>query len=102
MGDLFFCGDTHGEFQHVIDAVKLHQPVAIIFLGDLQAKRPLEVELEEIIDLTEVWLGSPQKTIWTLSVCQVSNLCFDKQDKAAVLYPTLMQVFSCGPRWLFR
>ena len=39
----------------MIDAVKLHQPVAIIFLGDLQAKRPLEVELEEIIDLTEVW-----------------------------------------------
>ncbi|MFZ6800104.1 metallophosphoesterase family protein [Undibacterium sp. Di24W] len=55
MGDLFFCGDTHGEFQHVIDAVKLHRPVAIIFLGDLQAKRPLEVELEEITDLTEVW-----------------------------------------------
>lgn len=55
MSDLFFCGDTHGEFQHVIDAVKLHRPVAIIFLGDLQAKRPLEVELEEIIDLTEVW-----------------------------------------------
>lgn len=55
MSDLFFCGDTHGEFQHVIDAVKLHRPVAIIFLGDLQAKRPLEVELEEITDLTEVW-----------------------------------------------
>ncbi len=55
MGDLFFCGDTHGEFQHVIDAVKSHRPEAIIFLGDLQARQPLEIELEEILDLTEVW-----------------------------------------------
>lgn len=55
MGDLFFCGDTHGEFQHVIDAVKSHRPEAIIFLGDLQARQPLEIELKEILDLTEIW-----------------------------------------------
>lgn len=55
MSELFFCGDTHGEFQHVIDAVKLHRPAAIIFLGDVQAKRPLQVELQEIIGLIEVW-----------------------------------------------
>ena len=52
MGDLFFCGDTHGEFQHVIDTMKLHRPEAIIFLGDLQARQPLEIELKEILDLT--------------------------------------------------
>jgi Icc-related predicted phosphoesterase len=55
MDDLFFCGDTHGEFQHVIDAVKSHRPEAIIFLCDLQARQPREIELEEILDLTEVW-----------------------------------------------
>lgn len=51
----FFVVISTGEFLHVNDAVKLHRPVAITFLGDLQAKRPLEVELREIICLTEVW-----------------------------------------------
>lgn len=55
MSKLFFCGDTHSEFRHVIEAVKLYQPEATIFLGDLQAKRPLEVELQEITSLTEIW-----------------------------------------------
>lgn len=39
----------------MIYAVKLRRPEVIIFLGDLQAKRPLEVELQEILDLTEIW-----------------------------------------------
>lgn len=55
MAKLFFCGDTHSEFQHVIDAVKLHRPETTIFLGDLQAKQPLEAELHQIVGLTEVW-----------------------------------------------
>ena len=35
--------------------VQEHQPAAVILLGDLQAKRPLEVELAPILDKTEVW-----------------------------------------------
>ena len=52
---ILFCGDVHGHFQHVIDAVREHAPAAIVLLGDIQAKKPLERELEWILDETEVW-----------------------------------------------
>lgn len=55
MGRIFFCGDVHGRFEHVIDAVRTHSPAAVVFLGDQQARRPLEQELQEILDVTDVW-----------------------------------------------
>ena len=54
-GQIFFCGDVHGNFQHIIDAVRDHAPTAIVLLGDIQAQRPLEQELAKILDETEVW-----------------------------------------------
>ncbi|MEP7297660.1 MAG: metallophosphoesterase [Burkholderiales bacterium] len=51
---LIFFGDPHGEFQPVIRAVERYRPEAIILLGDIQARRPLCVELEPILDLTEI------------------------------------------------
>ena len=48
-------GDTHGNFRHVIPAVIAEKPAAIIFLGDLQAQKPLEKELADVIHLTEVY-----------------------------------------------
>ncbi len=55
MGQIFFCGDVHGNFEHVIEAVRDHRPAAVIFLGDLQAQRPLDQELQPILGLTEIW-----------------------------------------------
>lgn len=52
---ILFCGDMHGQFDHVIEAVQAHRPTAVILLGDMQAQRPLEAELAPILDLTEVW-----------------------------------------------
>lgn len=52
---IFFCGDPHGHFGHIIGAVQERQPAAVILLGDLQAQRPLEVELALILDKTEIW-----------------------------------------------
>lgn len=52
---IYFIGDTHGRFEHVLKAVTQSRPKAIVFLGDLQASRPLEVELAPILGLTEVW-----------------------------------------------
>lgn len=52
---ILFCGDPHGQFAHIIEAVQDHQPAAVILLADLQAQRPLEVELAPILDKTEVW-----------------------------------------------
>ena len=52
---ILFCGDTHGNFQHIVDVVNAHAPAAIVLLGDVQAQNPLEQELAEILDKTEVW-----------------------------------------------
>lgn len=48
-------GDIHGDFRHVLPVVIEHRPNAIILLGDIEAGRPLERELEEVMQLTEVW-----------------------------------------------
>ncbi|GAC1405728.1 MAG: metallophosphoesterase [Burkholderiaceae bacterium] len=55
MGRIFFCGDVHGRFQHVIEAVREHKPAAVVFLGDLQAPQALDHVLAEILHLTDIW-----------------------------------------------
>jgi predicted phosphodiesterase len=56
---IWLCGDVHGRFKHLIDAVLQsppeQRPAAVILLGDLQAQQPLEVELAAILAHTEVW-----------------------------------------------
>ncbi|MDQ0083771.1 putative phosphodiesterase [Variovorax boronicumulans] len=52
---LMFFGDPHGDLEPVIAAVERFRPEAIILLGDIQARRPLHVELGSILELTEVW-----------------------------------------------
>lgn len=52
---IFFCGDVHGNFASIVQAARVHRPAAVVFLGDLQAQRPLEQELEAILGLTEIW-----------------------------------------------
>jgi predicted MPP superfamily phosphohydrolase len=52
---IFFCGDNHSHFGHIIEAVHQHRPDAIVLLGDIEAQRPLEQELAQIMDLTAVW-----------------------------------------------
>jgi len=55
LSQILFCGDVHGHFRHVIDAVFEHAPAAIVLLGDIQAQKPLEQELAAILDATQVW-----------------------------------------------
>lgn len=52
---LMFFGDPHGDLEPVIAAVQRLRPEAIVLLGDIQARRPLHIELRLILDLTEVW-----------------------------------------------
>ncbi len=57
MSNIFFCGDPHGNFESVVEAVKQHRPDAIVLLGDMTPEQPLHVELAEIIGLTEIhWI----------------------------------------------
>ena len=76
---IWFCGDTHGEFRHVVEHVLEANrddrlPQAIVFLGDLDCGQPLHVELEEIAGLTEVfWIpgnhDSDDNSAWNNLVC---------------------------------
>jgi Icc-related predicted phosphoesterase len=50
-----FFGDPHGDLDPVIAAVERFHPEAIVLLGDIQARRPLHVELRPVLDLTEIW-----------------------------------------------
>ena len=52
---LMFFGDPHGDFRFVVRSVERHRPEAIVLLGDLQPRRPLQIELAPILDLTSVW-----------------------------------------------
>jgi predicted phosphodiesterase len=51
---IYFLGDVHGNFDHVIDAVDRDSPDAVIFLGDLEAQNPLHQELAPILSKTVV------------------------------------------------
>ncbi len=52
---ILFAGDPHGNFKPLIAAVRKHRPEAVVLLGDYDLERPLEVYLEEIMDLTQIW-----------------------------------------------
>lgn len=52
---LMFFGDPHGDLEPVIAAVEQFRPEAIVLLGDVQARRPLHIELDPILNLTEVY-----------------------------------------------
>ncbi|TAL44578.1 MAG: metallophosphoesterase [Methylovulum sp.] len=52
---ILFAGDPHGNFSPLIAAVHKHRPEAVILLGDYDLDMPLEVCLQEIIGLTEIW-----------------------------------------------
>lgn len=51
---ILFFGDNHGHFRHIIAAVEREKPDAIVLLGDIEASRPLEVELAPILGKTLV------------------------------------------------
>lgn len=48
-------GDVHGDFRHVLPTVEAEKPKAIVLLGDIEAQQPLERELANVLDHTEVW-----------------------------------------------
>lgn len=52
---IYFLGDVHGSFRHVLDVVNRDRPDAIVFLGDLELQKPFEEELKSILNKTEIW-----------------------------------------------
>lgn len=52
---IYFCGDPHGEFEYINEAVERGRPDAIVILGDLQPPDDLGKLLARTLELTEVW-----------------------------------------------
>ena len=84
MGDIWFCGDTHGDLGHVVEHVLSadatgQAPAAVILLGDIDAPRPLHIELEKIRELTEIfWIpgnhDSDDNLAWNnLVACELAD-----------------------------
>ena len=51
--NILFCGDAHGQLQHVVEAALRLKPMAVVLLGDIESPRPLHIELAAIREL--VW-----------------------------------------------
>jgi predicted phosphodiesterase len=49
------CGDPHGSFLHIVDFAKANHPDVIFLLGDMDLARPLNVELEDILNSTQIY-----------------------------------------------
>lgn len=52
---ILFCGDPHGQFEHIFERVRQTRPAAVILLGDLDLPQPFETVFAPILDLTELW-----------------------------------------------
>jgi predicted phosphodiesterase len=52
---ILFAGDPHGDFNPLIAAVHQYKPEAVVLLGDYDLEMPLEVCLQEIMGLTQIW-----------------------------------------------
>ena len=54
-GRIFFAGDCHGQFGHLIEAAQVYLPAAVVLLGDMEAPHPLHQILASILPHTAVW-----------------------------------------------
>jgi predicted phosphodiesterase len=52
---ILFAGDPHGDFRPLIEAVHQYKPEAVVLLGDYDLEMPLEICLQNIVDLTQIW-----------------------------------------------
>lgn len=52
---IYFLGDVHGNFDHILPVIQADdskdgKPKTVIFLGDIEAQRPFEVEIRPLLD----------------------------------------------------
>lgn len=49
-GPVYYCGDPHGTFRHVIEAAGHARASAVVLLGDLEPSRALHEEMAPLVD----------------------------------------------------
>jgi predicted phosphodiesterase len=69
-GPVLFCGDAHGEFDHIVRCATELKASAVVMLGDIEARRPLHLDLGPIKDITWLIHGNHD----TDSVCCFESL----------------------------
>lgn len=55
MALIYVCGDPHGNFDHLVDSIENDRPLALILLGDLDLRSPLQEVLRDVPSSCEVW-----------------------------------------------
>ncbi len=50
VGPVLYCGDPHGHFQHILDAGLRTNASAVVLLGDIEARRSLDLEFKPLLD----------------------------------------------------
>jgi len=46
---IYFLGDVHGNFRHVLEHALENKPDAVVFLGDIEAQRPFQQEIAPLL-----------------------------------------------------
>ena len=60
---VMFVGDPHGLYQHIIDAIKLHQPTACVLAGDQCYEEPIDQLFADIDEETALlWIHGNHDT----------------------------------------
>lgn len=62
MRKIFFCGDPHGEFEHILSAIEEYHPQAVVILGDLAPHRPLNEIFAHVGDTPIYWIPGNHDT----------------------------------------
>lgn len=56
MRKVFFCGDPHGEFDHILSAIREYHPQAVVLLGDLTPSQSLNEIFVDIGNTQIFWI----------------------------------------------
>jgi Icc-related predicted phosphoesterase len=77
---IFFCGDPHGEFGHILSAIEEYHPAAVVILGDLTPPKSLD-EIFKDIGATQVfWIPGNHDTDSDLIYDRLWRSRFAKQN----------------------
>lgn len=90
-GSVLFCGDPHAKFHHVNRTAVAVRASAVVLLGDMEAQRPLDQELQPLLDagISVYWIAGNHDSDKELSLVNLlgSKLSAGNIDGRVVTLP---------------